>query len=113
MRSYERILPTHTFLTEIGAEIEQLPTYEDIFNNLKEKSLSFDNLTSKHEQFKQETEDKISQLEKNEDELSKKIAEKERNIKEMLPRVVDLESQLSDFKYQLQDAATKILDMVD
>lgn len=31
----------------------------------------------------------------------------------MLPRVVDLESQLSDFKYQLQDAASKILDMDD
>ena len=37
VRSYERILPTHTFLTEIAMSIEKLPTYEDIFTGLKEK----------------------------------------------------------------------------
>lgn len=37
VRSYERILPTHTFLTEIAMTIEQLPTYEDIFTGLKER----------------------------------------------------------------------------
>ena len=37
VRSYQRILPTHTFLSECGISIAQLPTYEDIFTNFKEK----------------------------------------------------------------------------
>lgn len=28
----------------------------------------------------------------------------------MLPKVVDLQSQVSEYKYQLQDAASKIID---
>ena len=41
------------------------------------------------------------------------MAEKEKIVKEMLPKVVDLESQISDYKYQLQDAASKIIDTED
>lgn len=37
IRSYERILPTHTFLSDCGVGIDELPIYEDIFHNLKDK----------------------------------------------------------------------------
>lgn len=47
VRSYERILPTLTFLSELGAKIEQLPTYEDIFVSLKEQSAIHDQLQLK------------------------------------------------------------------
>lgn len=38
VRSYERILPTHTFMSKLGATYEQLPTYEEVFMNWKDKS---------------------------------------------------------------------------
>jgi hypothetical protein len=39
----------------MNIEIDQLPTYEDVFNNLKEKSLSYENLTGKFETYKKDT----------------------------------------------------------
>lgn len=46
MRSYERILPTFTFLSEIGQNISELPNYEDIFFDLKTKAQEFNDLES-------------------------------------------------------------------
>jgi hypothetical protein len=42
MRSYERILPTLTFLNDLGMRIEEIPPYEDIFLSLKEKIVQLD-----------------------------------------------------------------------
>lgn len=65
VRSYERILPTHTFLTEINKSIDQLPTYEDLFMNLKEKVSQFNELTAKFEAFKKKTEESVKAFEQN------------------------------------------------
>lgn len=32
--------------------MNQLPTYQDIFNNLKDKSISYDNLLTKFQNYK-------------------------------------------------------------
>lgn len=37
VRSYERILPTHTFISQLGTDIHQLPPYEDIFYSWKDR----------------------------------------------------------------------------
>lgn len=56
VRSYERILPTHTFMSKFGFNYEQLPTYEHIFMNLKERSDRYDELDDKFKKFKFEAE---------------------------------------------------------
>ena len=38
VRSYERILPTFTFLRDLGKNINELPAYEDIFLGLRDSS---------------------------------------------------------------------------
>ena len=67
VRSYERILPTHTFLEECGKKIEELPTYEDIFVNLKEKVTQFQQLQEKFKGFKEKSEEEMVTLRQNEE----------------------------------------------
>lgn len=52
MRSYERILPTLTFLNELGMHIEEIPPYEDIFLSLKEKIVQLEQTNSKFESYR-------------------------------------------------------------
>ena len=74
VRSYERILPTHTFLTEIALSIEQLPTYEDIFVNLRQKITQISDLQAKFDSFKEKTEEMVRSHEQSEELLrSKKL----------------------------------------
>jgi hypothetical protein len=83
VRSYERILPTHTFLTEIGFKIYQLPTYEDIFMNLKDKVTALEQLNNKFEAHRAKTEEAARSYQQN---------------KEMLPKIIEYEHQISDLK---------------
>ncbi len=66
IRSYERILPTLTFLQENGLTIQQIPAYEDIFTNLKEKILQLEQLNNKFDAFRQKKEEEIEGYRQNE-----------------------------------------------
>jgi hypothetical protein len=44
VRGYERILPTLTFLTELGRSMGEIPTYEDVFVGLGEKVATLEQL---------------------------------------------------------------------
>lgn len=50
VRSYERILPTFTFLTDLSLTINELPNYEDLYFNLREKTAEYQELKQAHEQ---------------------------------------------------------------
>lgn len=66
IRSYERILPTLTFLQENGLTIHQIPAYEDIFTNLKEKILQLEQLNNKFDAFRQKKDEEIEGYRQNE-----------------------------------------------
>jgi hypothetical protein len=89
VRSYERILPTHTFLTEINTFIDHLPTYEDIFTNLKEKIMQHSELNAKFDAYRTKMEDAISAYEQNEELLKTKKLEADRNLKDVLPKIIE------------------------
>jgi hypothetical protein len=72
VRSYERILPTHIFLTEIEMTINQLPTYEDIFVNLKQKIAQISELQAKFEAFREKSEEAVKGFEQSEELLKNK-----------------------------------------
>lgn len=65
IRSYERILPTHAFLQDCALSIDQLPTYEDIFFNLKEKVANVEQLNQKFDQYKAKKEEEVATLRQN------------------------------------------------
>lgn len=67
IRSYERILPTHTFLTECGIVIGELPTYEDIFVNLKDKVAQNEQVVAKFNAFKVSSEESALSYQQNEE----------------------------------------------
>ena len=61
VRGYERILPTLTFLNELNLTIGQIPTYEDLFLGLKEKTSQMEQTQSKIETLRQEKKDALQQ----------------------------------------------------
>ncbi len=98
MRSYERILPTLTFLNDLGMRIEEIPPYEDIFLSLKEKIVQLEQTNSKFDAYRLRAEEQARTAEQNEEMLRNKKLEAEKNLKEVLPRIIEYEHQINDLR---------------
>ena len=72
VRTYERVLPTLTFLNQFGLRIESIPTYEGIFLELKNKITQLEETQQRYEQYRAKTEETIKTLKQNEDISNKK-----------------------------------------
>lgn len=82
----------------MALSIEQLPTYEDIFVNLRQKITQINDLQNKFDLFKEKAEEMAKNHEQSEELLKIKKLEAERNLKEVLPRIIEYEHQISDLK---------------
>ena len=67
VRTYERILPTLTFLNELNLQIATIPTYEDIFLSLRTKLAQLEEVNTKHSQYVSKTEETLRTLKQNEE----------------------------------------------
>ena len=103
VRSYERILPTFTFLSEIGQTIGELPNYEDLFVSLREKEAECKELQQAFTNAKYEWEETIKTIKTNEDVLNNKKIEAEKNLKEIVSKLMENEHLISDLKIQNDD----------
>lgn len=103
VRSYERILPTFTFLSEIGQTISELPNYEDLFVNLREKEAECKELQQAFSNAKDEWEDTIKTIKANEEVLNNKKMEAEKNLKEIVSKLMENEHLISDLRIQNDD----------
>lgn len=68
-------MPTHTFMSKFGFNYEQLPTYEHLFMNLKERTDRYEELEEKFKKYKSEVEEKLDMQGKVNESLQKKKAE--------------------------------------
>ena len=91
MRTYERILPTLTFLSELHLSIQQIPTYEEVFLGLRDKLEQLEELQQKHRQHRDKAQETIDHLKQNEDLLRQKKEEQDQRLKEVLPKLVESE----------------------
>ena len=103
VRSYERILPTFTFLSEIGQTIGELPNYEDLFVSLREKEAECKELQQAFTNAKDEWEETMKTIKANEDVLNNKKIEAEKNLKEIVSKLMENEHLISDLKIQNDD----------
>lgn len=88
-RNNERILPTPTFLNDIGIHIDQLPIYEDIYVNLREKVTQHEQLKLKYEELKTKSEETEKAGRQKEEAMKAKVEELDKTIKHLLPRIKD------------------------
>lgn len=105
VRSYERILPTFTFLADLGLTIAHLPNYEDLFLTSRQKTTECAELAAAHLQAQEEWAEAARGMRANEDLLKTKRAEAEKNLKEVLSKLLEHEHQISDLRAQNEELA--------
>ena len=67
LRSYERILPTLTFMNELKLSMESIPTYEEIFLGLQDKIVRLDETEKRYKEFREKNEEVVQTLKQNEE----------------------------------------------
>lgn len=96
-------MPTFTFLSEIGQTISQLPNYEDLFVNLREKEAECQELQQAFTSAKDKWEETIKTIRANEEVLNNKKVEAEKNLKEIVSKLMENEHLISDLRIQNDD----------